>query len=794
MYITEYIRILFAFSLIAVTTPSGMLNTGTSGIISSASAAVKRVEAIVGGEADLSCDTQPPTRNDSLMLVVWYRDDNPVYSYDTRLPATSAHWVDELYIGRTLWHNVPSTGLHIRSIQARDRAIYRCRVDFYVSPTRNYKVALDVVEPPSKPVIFDDIGRKISGIAGPYYEGSEFKLICVVTGGYPTPRIQWLQDDTVLRIMSAGEVTSPARSITLIVNNATRTHLSTIYTCATDNTLLVPAQKTSVKVDIYLKPLSIEITSKEQPLSVGTKAEFSCKTTGSRPPAIITWWLDNQKMTGNWSKPGLREANETESLLQWIPSKEHNGKVLACRAENPNFNHSYIERKLTLDVYYMPEAAIHLGAEINPNDIEEGDDVYFRCKVYANPPAYKVVWEHNGVLIQHQPKHGIMVVENTNLVIQKVSRHNAGKYTCTASNVEGDGKSPELEMQVIYRPLCQKKHLKIIGGILQEPTKVVCEVDAFPPPNTFEWTLNSSAGTTKIDSKSYTVNPKDGKSILTYTPTSEADYGTLLCRATNLAGPQLAPCIYSLLPARRPEPLSNCSINNLTDNSLDLQCLSGYNGGLQCVYIVEVWSNERLVINASSDNAIWNLRRLGANRQLQLIVYAANLRGRSEHVTMMVETLKILPKTEPQQLWEMGWTTGVLLGAALTLTTVTLSVAVITRTKFRSRDYEVTFATLKNQKLIKRNSSRGTEDKNPDVIPFNKETPPDPLSYATIAAFKDSKSTHSLNNTQTLLAPMHINLLDNQTDHSLINEALISQREIVTTRTPLLAEHQESCV
>lgn len=32
---------------------------------------------------------------------------------------------------------------------------------------------------------------------------------------------------------------------------------------------------------------------------------------------------------------------------------------------------------------------------MNPDDIEEGDDVYFECKVRANPGAYKVVWKHN---------------------------------------------------------------------------------------------------------------------------------------------------------------------------------------------------------------------------------------------------------------------------------------------------------------------------------------------------------------------------------------------------------------
>lgn len=38
-------------------------------------------------------------------------------------------------------------------------------------------------ELPSKPVIFDEYGKEISGIAGPYNEGGDFKLICSVNGG-----------------------------------------------------------------------------------------------------------------------------------------------------------------------------------------------------------------------------------------------------------------------------------------------------------------------------------------------------------------------------------------------------------------------------------------------------------------------------------------------------------------------------------------------------------------------------------------------------------------------------------
>ncbi|CAH0669362.1 unnamed protein product [Spodoptera exigua] len=258
--------------------------------------------------------------------------------YDTRVPGPSAHWVDEAYVGRAHWHSAPSAGLKMLEIKGRDRAIYRCRVDFHVSPTRNYKIALDVIgrqtskrpdgkqsasptytrndateelrlaarpepgpgerrvayraclleptdhhrrgpkglmfsqgcgvsamrhrdlgpeqekeqgELPSKPVIFDEYGKEISGTAGPYHEGGEFKLICSVKGGYPTPRIQWLQGDTVLATLSAGEYSPPTRSLTLVIRNATRAHLAALYTCTADNTLLAAPQKTTVKIDLF---------------------------------------------------------------------------------------------------------------------------------------------------------------------------------------------------------------------------------------------------------------------------------------------------------------------------------------------------------------------------------------------------------------------------------------------------------------------------------------------------------------------------------------------------------------
>lgn len=36
-----------------------------------------------------------------------------------------------------------------------------------------------------------------------------------------------------------------------------------------------------------------------------------------------------------------------------------------------------------------------MGTSLKPNDIKEGDDVYFDCEVKANPKVYRLVWYHN---------------------------------------------------------------------------------------------------------------------------------------------------------------------------------------------------------------------------------------------------------------------------------------------------------------------------------------------------------------------------------------------------------------
>lgn len=63
--------------------------------------------------------------------------------------------------------------------------------------------------------------------------------------------------------------------------------------------------------------------------------------------------------------------------------------------------------------------------------------------------------------------------------------------------------------------------------------------------------------------------------MLNYTPSSEMDYGTILCWASNLAGRQNEPCVYHVIAGGKPDPPYNCTLLNQTTESVDVYCLGG---------------------------------------------------------------------------------------------------------------------------------------------------------------------------------------------------------------------------
>merc|ERR1719342_121802 len=116
---------------------------------------IRDVWAVKDGKAELPCDIAPPDPTDQIYLVLWYRElaGKPLYSYDLRgkPPNAGRHWSAEptFGFGQRANFRVPAaennTALVIKDVSLMDEGVYRCRVDYRNSPTRNMKLNLTVV-------------------------------------------------------------------------------------------------------------------------------------------------------------------------------------------------------------------------------------------------------------------------------------------------------------------------------------------------------------------------------------------------------------------------------------------------------------------------------------------------------------------------------------------------------------------------------------------------------------------------------------------------------------------------
>ena len=70
----------------------------------------------------------------------------------------------------------------------------------------------------------------------------------------------------------------------------------------------------------------------------------------------------------------------------------------------------------------------------------------------------------------------------------------------------------------------------------------------------FYWTFNSTVESLEVPQERFTVG-LGGRSVVIFTPTSDLEYGTLLCAAENMVGRQKDPCVFHIIPASEYLPL-----------------------------------------------------------------------------------------------------------------------------------------------------------------------------------------------------------------------------------------------
>ncbi|XP_071512238.1 cell adhesion molecule 2-like [Panulirus ornatus] len=438
-------NVLLLFILFSGGAESATLETITTGPLFQA-------HVVKGGRAEMPCDVVTADPTDRVILVLWYKDGlgAPIYSYDSRGNSISdaRNWADEKTLGGRGHFDLKATpaALVLDNVRAADEGLYRCRVDFKNSPTRNARTNVTVLIPPNTPTILTERnGQQVWTMVGPYNEGESMSLTCEVNGGKPPPRVTWWMDGELIDDSSESPRPHTVTN-TLTIARLTRSHLHASLVCQASNTNHSAPVQTIITIEMNFKPLAVKVLGSREPLSAGREYELVCQSVGARPPASLTWWLDGLQLT-NATTSTTSSGNVTLSTLTLMPTDADGGKFLKCLAESPVIDHQPLEDRWQLEVYYTPQVYLAMGSSLSPDEIKEGDDVYFECNVRAHPWVYKVVWHHNGIQVQHNVSAGV-IVSNQSLVIQRVKRQQTGLYICVASNIEGDGQSNAVVLKV----------------------------------------------------------------------------------------------------------------------------------------------------------------------------------------------------------------------------------------------------------------------------------------------------------------------------------------------------------
>lgn len=103
---------------------------------------------------------------------------------------------------------------------------------------------------------------------------------------------------------------------------------------------------------------------------------------------------------------------------------------------------------------------------------------------------------------------------------------------------------------------------------------------------------------------------------------------------------------YHIIPAGKPDAVSNCSILNQTFDSLFVSCVEGFNGGLQQSFVIEIWDfhSQHVIRNLTNHRPVFNVRGLEPGASYIVRVYAVNSKGRSEVQVIQASTLKAAEK------------------------------------------------------------------------------------------------------------------------------------------------------
>ncbi|CAD0251164.1 unnamed protein product [Spodoptera exigua] len=508
----------------------------------------------------------------------------------------------------------------------------------------NNNVAETLVRnPPTAPMITGYIpGTTLSA-------GTVQRLSCISSGGNPLATLTWFKNDKKIHSVTKTVERSVSAEISILTNV---TDNQAQYRCeATNSATEIPLFET-VTLNVYFAPEAVKVRVSPEELKVGIEATLSCDAASSNPPATLSWWRDGIPVQGlpMQQKKGLHGGTVSTIELKLTITKDLNGAVYTCQAMNEALQRS-VHDALPLKVLYAPifdettpyttvgvenepliivlradddriisegsmlnmtklsrhdagvytceavnsqgaavaniSVSVHYPASIKSVALHEvvspNQDAMLSCTANGNPlTADNIRWERQGYNIN--PSQVTFEPRNltSTLVVKQATREDVGNFQCVVDNGIGGETRQDVMLVVKFKPeLDSSPSLMKSASNVGQVGRLTCKCRAAPAPN-FTWSKNGAKlpvnTSTKYFAEYHKLDPVTYTSVLLINDVSSSDYGSYECGARNDLGFSTTSVKLDITSA--PDQVISLIVTNVTHNSVTLQWVPGFDGGL----------------------------------------------------------------------------------------------------------------------------------------------------------------------------------------------------------------------
>ncbi|KAL3284555.1 hypothetical protein HHI36_018712 [Cryptolaemus montrouzieri] len=400
---------------------------------------------------------------------------------------------------------------------------------------------INVLYPPSPPFIH---GYKEGAIIA---AGTVQKISCTSSGGNPLASLTWYKNDKKINSVTKTTDKSVTAEITILTNV---TDNDARYRCEAANSATEIPLFETITMKVYYPPETVRIRQDPPELKPNQQATLTCDSSSSNPPAKLSWWREGIPVQGvfNTSKPGLHGGTVSTIELKLNVTEQLNGIVYTCQATNEKLERS-VHDAITLQVLYKPKFEKDNEEEVVG---VENDPLIISLRAEGNPQNIAYTWTKDGLPItQSSSSSGVerIVSDGPTLNITKLSRNDAGTYTCEAINSQGSSVF-NLNVTVHYPATIVATSENVIANAKEDAT-LSCSAEGNPlSDDSIVWKRDDFAD---FNARTSIMYDKNGTSYLRITGVTREDLGNFECIVNNGVGNNATSKNVMLIVKHKPE-------------------------------------------------------------------------------------------------------------------------------------------------------------------------------------------------------------------------------------------------